>query len=46
MSNEDTMHVNLQLANGNRVDAVIRVEDSDRVFTTWTDANDNPNPQR
>jgi hypothetical protein len=30
---KETMQVNLQLLNGNRVEAVIRVEDSDKVFT-------------
>lgn len=33
---EDTMQVNLQLMNGNRVQAVVRTEDEGHIFTTHT----------
>jgi hypothetical protein len=29
--NEDTMQVNLNLANGQRVDAIVRVDDADKI---------------
>lgn len=35
-NDEETMHVNLQLMNGERVDAVVRIEDSDKIFTQHT----------
>lgn len=43
---EETTQVDLQLMNGNRVQAIVRVEDTSRIHTPWTGAKDNPNPQR
>lgn len=43
---EETTQVDLQLMNGNRVQAIVRVEDASRYHTRWTHAEDNPNPQR
>lgn len=39
-NSEDTAHVNLQLMNGERVDALVRTDDLDRVFTTRTFADE------
>jgi hypothetical protein len=37
--NEDTMHVNLQLENGERIDAIVRVDDADKVYPTPSDGD-------
>lgn len=33
---EEVMQVDLQLMNGNRVQAIVRVDDSDQIFTRHT----------